>query len=67
MQSSNKQTNDMRVLITILAATMISCASARETRVAEYREITKDICRDNPHEIRLAQQLYISYVVNNNR
>lgn len=55
----------MRVLITILAATMISCASARETRVAEYREITKDICRDNPHEIRLAQQLYISYVVNN--
>ena len=48
----------------ILAATMLSCASAREQRIAEYKELTKDICIDNPHEIKLAQQLYISYVRN---
>jgi hypothetical protein len=43
---------------------MLSCASARKTRIAEYKELTKDICKDNPHEVILAQQLYISYVNN---
>ena len=54
----------MRVLIVILAATMLGCASARKTRVAEFRELTKDICRDNPNEVRLAQHFYITYVNN---
>lgn len=64
MQSSNKQTNVMRIILILLVATTVSCASARKTRVAEYKELTKDICKDNPHEVRLAQQLYISYVNN---
>ena len=37
---------------------MMSCASVRKQRIAEYRELTKDICKDNKHEVRLAQILY---------
>ncbi len=58
MQSSNKQTNVMRIILILLVATTVSCASARKTRVAEYKELTKDICKDNKHEVRLAQILY---------
>ena len=54
----------MRIILILLVATTVSCASARKTRVAEYKEITKDVCLDNPHEVKLAQQLYISYVRN---
>jgi len=54
----------MRIILILLVATTVSCASARKQRIAEYKELTKDICKDNPHEIRLAQQLYISYVNN---
>ena len=54
----------MRIILILLVATTVSCASARKTRVAEYRELTKDICKDNPHEVRLAQLLYIRYVNN---
>ena len=64
MQSSNKQTNVMRIILILLVATLMGCASAKKTRLAEYKQLTKDICKDNPHEIRLAQQLYISYVRN---
>ena len=52
----------MRILAILLVATMMSCASARQKRVVDYRNITKDICKDNPHEIMLAQRLYIEYV-----
>ena len=42
-----------------------SCASINHTkRLAEFKEVTKDICRDNPNEILLAQKLYITYVRN---
>jgi len=58
MQSSNKHTNVMRIILILLAATMMSCASARKQRIAEYKELTKDICKDNKHEVRLAQILY---------
>ena len=58
MQSSNKHTNVMRIIIILLVATMMSCASARKQRIAEYKELTKDICKDNKHEVRLAQILY---------
>jgi hypothetical protein len=48
----------MRIILILLAATMMSCASARKQRIAEYKELTKDICKDNKHEVRLAQILY---------
>jgi hypothetical protein len=48
----------MRIIIILLVATMMSCASARKQRIAEYKELTKDICKDNKHEVRLAQILY---------
>jgi len=54
----------MRLLIIILAATMLSCASARSEKLAKFKKITKDICRDNPHEVKLAQVLY-NEIVNN--
>ena len=54
----------MRAIIILLAATILSCASARNERIAEYRYITKDVCRDNPHEIYLAQSLYLHMVIN---
>lgn len=55
----------MRAIITtILVATMLSCASARNEKIAKYKEITKDICRDNPHEVELAQVLYLEIVRN---
>lgn len=48
----------MRIITILLAATMLSCASARKQKIAEYKELTKDICKDNKHEVRLAQILY---------
>ena len=36
----------------------LSCASARKQKIAEYRELTKNVCLDNPHEVYLAQVLY---------
>lgn len=42
---------------------MTSCASIKHTeKLAEFKEITKDICVDNPHEVKLAQVLYLKYV-----
>jgi hypothetical protein len=48
----------MRVIIIILVATMMSCASAREENLKRFKEITKDVCIDNQHEVKLAQILY---------
>lgn len=42
----------------MLVATMISCASAREKSLTRFKEITKDVCVDNAHEVKLAQILY---------
>ncbi len=53
-----------RAITIILAATILSCASARNKKVAKFKELTKDVCRDNPHEVRLAQTLYIEIVRN---
>jgi hypothetical protein len=42
---------------------MTSCASVKHTeKLAEFKKITKDICLDNPHEVELAQNLYLKYV-----
>lgn len=54
----------MRLLILILTLTT-SCASVNHIeRLAEFKEITKDVCLDNEHEVILAQRLYIEYVRN---
>ena len=52
----------MRILIMMIVAMMMSCASARNERLIKYREMTQDICVDNQNEILLAQKLYITYV-----
>jgi len=54
----------MRAILIIVAATMVSCATVRQKKIAEFREATKDICIDNPHEVKLAQILYIQMVNN---
>jgi hypothetical protein len=44
---------------------MTSCASVKHTKkITEYKELTKDICRDNPNEVLLAQKIYLTYVRN---
>ena len=48
----------MRVITIFLVATMMSCASAREKNLIRFKELTKDVCVDNPHEVKLAQILY---------
>jgi len=35
-----------------------SCATTREANLIKFKEITKDVCIDNPHEVKLAQILY---------
>jgi lipoprotein NlpI len=47
-----------KAAILILAVTLVGCASAKQTKMEEYRILTQDICRDNPHEVMLAQLLY---------
>lgn len=42
----------------MLVATMMSCASAREKNLVRFKELTKDVCIDNPHEVKLAQILF---------
>ena len=46
----------MRYLI--LAALMVSCATQREINLERFKYVTKDVCIDNPHEVKLAQILY---------
>ena len=46
------------IIMIILAATILSCASAREKNLTRFKEITKDVCIDNPQEVKLAQILY---------
>ncbi len=43
--------------MTALVVTLGSCAS-QNTMMTEYKELTKDVCIDNPHEVVLAQHLY---------
>lgn len=42
----------------MLVATMTSCASAREKKLTRFKELTKDVCVDNAHEVKLAQILF---------
>lgn len=47
----------------ILVAAMSSCASARNERIAEFKNLTRDICIESPNEILLAQALYREMVL----
>ena len=54
----------MKVIMTmILVAAMSSCASARNERIAEFKNLTRDICIESPNEILLAQALYREMVL----
>lgn len=43
--------------MTVLVVALGSCASQNKM-MTEYKEMTKDVCVDNPHEVVLAQYLY---------
>ncbi len=42
---------------------MTACAPAKQTsyqnKISVFKKITKDICVENPHEVSLAQNLYL--------
>lgn len=48
----------MKYIVILLVAMMMSCASAREKNLTRFKELTKDVCIDNPNEVKLAQILY---------
>jgi hypothetical protein len=46
---------------------LTGCTSQKvmtEQKIAEYQIITKDVCRENQHEVRLAQALYTEMIRN---
>jgi hypothetical protein len=47
----------MKRILIVLVATLGSCAS-QNTMMVEYKELTKDVCKENHHEVVLAQHLY---------
>ena len=60
-----KATRTVLMLTAVLgmALLMTGCASIKhQKRLIEYKELTKNICIDNPDEIYLAQTLFIKYV-----
>ena len=38
---------------------LTGCASVKKTKMDKYRIATENVCRDNPHEVLLAQLLYL--------
>ena len=49
----------------VLILLVTGCASARNKNLIKFREITKDVCIDNKHEVKLAQALYKAMVIDN--
>jgi len=47
----------------------MACATAKQTnyqnKISIFKEMTKDICVDNPNEVKLAQNLYLEIFKNN--
>lgn len=35
------------------------CATAKNEKMNEFKLLTQDVCKDNPHEVKLAQLLYL--------
>tara|TARA_R100001198_G_scaffold95601_1_gene82139 strand:- start:519 stop:689 length:171 start_codon:yes stop_codon:yes gene_type:complete len=56
----------MRIIAILLAAVLMGCASAKTERIIKFKEITKDLCIDNPNEVLLAQHLYNQMVLKTN-
>jgi hypothetical protein len=53
----------MKAITMILAALLMGCASAKVEKMIEFKQLTKDVCVDNPVEVRLAQALYVEMVL----
>lgn len=56
----------MRIIVILLAAVLMGCASAKTEQIIKFKEITKDVCIDNPNEVLLAQALYREMVLKTN-
>ena len=54
----------MKVIVgsIVLATLMMSCSVAREVRMNEFKELTKDMRIETPNETRMAQVLYLKMV-----
>jgi len=54
----------MKILMTsiVLVALMMSCGTARQARVNEFKELTKDMRIETEDETRIAQILYLKMV-----
>lgn len=48
----------MRTIMIAAVASLIASCASQNTPMTEYKKLTKDVCRDNPHEVVLAQALY---------
>ena len=46
------------ILISVLVASLMASCKTQATFYSEYKKLTEDVCRDNPHEVVLAQYLY---------
>jgi hypothetical protein len=55
----------MKRLIIALALLTPACAAgqARQTKIDQFKHITKDLCIESPSEVLLAQHLYIEMMV----
>jgi hypothetical protein len=53
----------MKTIISIVLVTlMMSCGTARQARVNEFKELTKDMRIETEDETRIAQVLYLKMV-----
>ena len=48
----------MKTIIIAVSVTMMTACASQNTMMTEYKELTKNVCTDNPHEVVLAQHLY---------
>tara|TARA_B100000085_G_scaffold163885_1_gene149017 strand:- start:24703 stop:24888 length:186 start_codon:yes stop_codon:yes gene_type:complete len=51
-----------KICILVVTLTMMGCGGIQpqlmKLKQSQFKEMTKDICVDNPHEVYLAQVLY---------
>lgn len=46
------------VVVTMSCTSQKNLVAQRQMKMNEFKQLTKDVCRDNPHEVKLAQVLY---------
>lgn len=56
--------------LTAIALAMVSCGTQQALTITiekkeRFKEYTKDICINHPHEVKLAQALYIEMIKSN--